>query len=739
MILFPRIFFNYKIMYQTKSKLNLQAFTLVELIVVIVILAILATIAFLSFSSQSGSARDSTRLSDISSIKKWMEMYNVNSWLYPTPDKPTSFTYSGWTIWNQWTLWDSAYKLIQKTLSKKVKDPLKDSEYDYSLAANKREYQVAWNFENPTSFEKTYNPFESDFLISHLSILNSPDANALGWTWTNVYISWNYNWVLLKVFTGSTYYFVPTPTLFWINPTSQQTIIYDNAFWSGKDLLPWINNVAIFDSSKVYSTTWAKLTDDDITNLMITVKAAYSTWNVTTPAVQAIVNASWAELINIWNWLIKNSLWGWTSVGWNNSWDWELDGYTSLLLHWDNVSAITNFIDSSSSAKTITANGNAIQKSWIGYFNWAGWNHISIPDSPDFDFSGSNWTIDLWLYPTNLSAYPWFISQLNNTDNNWCAYIHTNGAIAVWVSWVNEIVSAAWKIVNNKWQHVAIVKNWTTTTIYVDWKNVASWTASVWTNSTYPLLIGGFLSAWANQYFGWYIDEVRISNIARWSANFDTNLPIWPYVNDENTKLLLHFDWIWANYTDSSSFNKPITPYWTVSQTWPKIGNWSIYLDWSSSFLNVPASNDFAFWTGNFTIDAWVRPDLTRNHNSIFWNSSWTSPNTCMSYIRSTWTIELYCYNSSWVTPIVTTSAWVVTNWVWTHIAYARNWNNITIYVDGISRWSWTYMTAFWTNSFNVWFDWSSTYYWWFIDEFRVSKWIDRSNWTSFPVPTNAY
>jgi prepilin-type N-terminal cleavage/methylation domain-containing protein len=47
-----------------------SGFTLVELIVVIVILAILATIAFLSFSSQSGSARDSTRLADMSSIKK---------------------------------------------------------------------------------------------------------------------------------------------------------------------------------------------------------------------------------------------------------------------------------------------------------------------------------------------------------------------------------------------------------------------------------------------------------------------------------------------------------------------------------------------------------------------------------------------------------------------------------------------------------------------------------------------
>jgi len=105
--------------------------------------------------------------------------------------------------------------------------------------------------------------------------------------------------------------------LFWLNANWTWSIIYDNTFWSWKDLLPWINNVAIFDSSKVYSTWSDNLWSTDITNLMNTVKAAYLTWNVTTPAVQAIVNASWAELISIWNWLVKNSLGGGVSGGWS--------------------------------------------------------------------------------------------------------------------------------------------------------------------------------------------------------------------------------------------------------------------------------------------------------------------------------------------------------------------------------------------------------------------------------------
>ncbi len=487
-----------------------SAFTLVELIVVIVILAILATIAFLSFSSQSWSARDSTRLSDISSIKKSVEMYNVNAWTYPTPDYAYSYTYSWGIIWNQWTIWDSAYKMLQKNLSKKVVDPLKWSEYDYSLASNKREYQVAWNFENPTSFERSFNPFDS-------SLLN-PKLSALGWTGANVYISWNYNWVMLKVFTWSTYYFVPTPTLFWIWTWST---VYDNTFWSWKDLLPWINNVAIFDSSKVYATWSDNLWTTDITSLMTTIKAAYSTWNVTTPAVQAIVSASWAELINLWEGLVRNNLWGGVSSGWNYGWGWSSwpDANTVLLLHfdWDLLNSWTN-------TWTI-ANINNVTTTWPGkfgnaaYFNWSS-TSLTIPSSNDFNFGSGNFTIDTWVYPfdnwsvadpvlhsNNTSNYLWFYSDYDGTPMT-----TTDTWAASWLKWPSAIPLS-------QWTHYAVVKNWTNLKIYINWVMKAERNDFNKSNFTSD----GFV-VWAElwwNHFKWYIDEMRISKwIARWTENF---------------------------------------------------------------------------------------------------------------------------------------------------------------------------------------------------------------------------
>ncbi|EKE28641.1 MAG: hypothetical protein ACD_3C00037G0032 [uncultured bacterium (gcode 4)] len=517
-------------------KNNKNAFTLVELIVVIVILAILATIAFLSFSSQSGSARDSTRLSDISSIKKWMEMYNLNSWYYPNPDNSVEFTYSGWTIWNQWTLWDSAYRLIQKTLSKKVKDPLKDSEYDYSLASNKREYQVAWNFENPTSFEKTYNPFESDFLISQFSILNSPNANALGWTWTNVYISWNYNWVLLKVFTGSTYYFIPTPTLFWLNQNWTWNVIYDNTFWSGKTLLPWVNNVAIFDSSKVYSTWSDNLWSTDIDNLMATIKAAYATWNVTTPAVQAIVNATWSALVDLWSWLVKNSLWGWSSSNVSTTQEcgnwtiWSgnscISSGTVLLLHLDN-----NLLNSWFNQGTITNNNWAAFSGWkFGSalsFNWTN-QHISIADSDDW-YLIWDFTIDFWA-KFNWGSWFWAITQWDWYSSFW--YIFYNAPPWKSIFWMSTAWNT-WDFSSNyittwtsdwSWSHYAVTRSWSVIYMYANWVNTYSWTTSVVPyNSSDALRIGLYQNPSNSDYrwLNWLIDEVRIIKWkALWTWNF---------------------------------------------------------------------------------------------------------------------------------------------------------------------------------------------------------------------------
>ncbi|EKE30017.1 MAG: large adhesin, partial [uncultured bacterium (gcode 4)] len=419
-------------------------------------------------------------------------------------------------IWNQWTIWDSAYKMLQKNLSKKVVDPLKWSEYDYSLASNKREYQVAWNFENPTSFDRNYNPFDSSVL--------SPKLSALGWTGANVYISWNYNWVLLKVFTWSTYYFVPTPTLFWLNSWTWD-VVYDNTFWSWKDLLPWVNNVAVFDSSKVYastSSTW--LSAAEVANLMTTIQAAYSTWNVTTPAVQEVLSATWSALTDLWVWLVKNSLWGgtsWNIYGWSGNTASTADQYTLYLLHFD-WSSINSWTDTW-----------AVSNNWVTFSSpWKFWNaayfnnaYMTIPDSNNINFWTWDYTIDFW-YNMTTSKNTVFISQWTHLSDDRSFTIAAD-TLSIYsgidYNWSTTIENISSLPSLNAWHHVASVRNWGWIYLFIDWvlkdsKNI--WTSAIINNSTNPIYIWNLMS---NNAFNlsWYIDELRISKwIARWTNDF---------------------------------------------------------------------------------------------------------------------------------------------------------------------------------------------------------------------------
>ncbi len=96
---------------------NKQAFTLVELIVVITILAILWTIAFISLQLYSKSARDSRRISDISNVKKSLELFSIKTWKYPLPDSPNEATFSWSKIWTQWIVWDNMSTNLSRNLA----------------------------------------------------------------------------------------------------------------------------------------------------------------------------------------------------------------------------------------------------------------------------------------------------------------------------------------------------------------------------------------------------------------------------------------------------------------------------------------------------------------------------------------------------------------------------------------------------------------------------------------------
>ncbi len=225
------------------NKQKKQAFTLVELIVVITILAILWTIAFISLQWYSTDARDSTRISDISTIKSALELYNLDAGKYPIPTNGVDITYSGSTVWTQWTIWETVYANLSK-LDKIPKDPITDKEYTYSTTANKYEYQL-WGITEGDSLSFK-NQEASAWLI---------DAKA--------YVAWSYNWLMTKSNSWSTCNILAIPSIITNNTSSWtdlQTITNNNWF-----VYRWYKNLpSSFKWSKFNHIWWFAFTPNKL-------------------------------------------------------------------------------------------------------------------------------------------------------------------------------------------------------------------------------------------------------------------------------------------------------------------------------------------------------------------------------------------------------------------------------------------------------------------------------------------
>jgi len=208
-------------------------------------------------------------------------------------------------------------------------------------------------------------------------------------------------------------------------------------------------------------------------------------------------------------------------------------------------------------AVPITAYGNAqvdtAQSKFGGasaLFDGSG-DYIHSPDSEDWELGTTHttWTIEWWQYLTALpNAYKGILSHQQEgggTNVGWGAYISNTNKLTFAGS-TSSFASGATTLSTNQWQHCAIVRDGLTLKYYVN--GVLDYTNTNYTNKTDSvdrnLAIGYSFNVASGYngalYFPGRIDDLRISHIARYTANFTP--PTTAHVNDANTLLLLHMD-----------------------------------------------------------------------------------------------------------------------------------------------------------------------------------------------------
>ena len=175
-------------------------------------------------------------------------------------------------------------------------------------------------------------------------------------------------------------------------------------------------------------------------------------------------------------------------------------------------------------------------------------NYLAI-ETLGIDFN-QNWTIDFWvnwpiLSTLDFSLMPqhknWNNSVQHNATFNFY-YYHPQKTFNWWTSTQGYIGSVHNNCFPeaNKWHHIAGVKSGNELLVFMDGILINSgFVTQQITNQQFLQISGGEIPS-HNRPFNGYIDELRLSNIARWTTNFTPMIQ--PYEKDINTKALLHMD-----------------------------------------------------------------------------------------------------------------------------------------------------------------------------------------------------
>jgi hypothetical protein len=103
------------------------------------------------------------------------------------------------------------------------------------------------------------------------------------------------------------------------------------------------------------------------------------------------------------------------------------------------------------------------------------------------------------------------------------------------------LLTSTTTVANNTWYAIAITRSGSTFRMFINGTLEATATfAGSLDNNTMSVISLGSAGVGTNAYINGYIDEFRVSNIARYTATY--TLATQPFVNDANTRLLLHCD-----------------------------------------------------------------------------------------------------------------------------------------------------------------------------------------------------
>ena len=202
----------------------------------------------------------------------------------------------------------------------------------------------------------------------------------------------------------------------------------------------------------------------------------------------------------------------------------------NLLCHFDGASGtVTSVTDNSLYSNTVAVGGTPQYSTTTFRYGTASLQingtvgrYLQVPRSPANAFGGSDFTIEFWFNPTTLTGQQRLL-EANNNGYVWSVGISSDSPTRLhfMVNNPGVALTGTTTLATGTWYHVAIVRNKTTLSLYVngnlDTTALITGTIDGGIATTYYIGTDSTLSATMNG----FLDDLRVTNgIARYLANF---------------------------------------------------------------------------------------------------------------------------------------------------------------------------------------------------------------------------
>jgi hypothetical protein len=372
------------------------------------------------------------------------------------------------------------------------------------------------------------------------------------------------------------------------------------------------------------------------------------------------------------------------------------------------------FIDNSSNAYAITANGNtAISKfspftlaspgisynqsditNWSGYFDGSG-DYLSIPNSAAFSYGTGDFTVEAWVYKTATSGDRAVLDSYTiGSGSGTFGFLINNTQINAYQTNV-ATYTFTYTVPNNSWNHIAFVRTGGNLICYVNGTSIGSQANSANFISSSTVQIGRNAGSGGSQWIG-SISNLRIvKGTAVYTSNFTPSTTNLTAISGTSLLTLQN-----AAFTDNSTNNFIVTPFGNTTVTgnspFNTVGYWSNYFDGSGDYFTVPYTTaNFDWYTAgvDFTIEYWFFAgsltgtsyvDGGTTKSTVVGNRSATTTTDYWSFgPNAGGTVTFYYFNGG---PVVVNSTATITANTWNHVAMTKTSSGITIFVNGVAQ-----------------------------------------------------